>query len=97
MIFSLVSIYDKKLDAYSNVQTMKYDLKDLRELYTRDFKSVYATEKELNYIGKAVVILGQFDDSTADIKLERKLILDFDDLKSSLENIKVGEVNVPKN
>lgn len=97
MIFSLVSIYDKKLDAYSNVQTLKYDLKELKELYVRDFKGIYLTDKEPLYVGKVVIYLGSFDDSKADIHLDRKLVLDFDDLKASLDNIKkVGENDVSK-
>lgn len=97
MIFSLITIYDKKLDAYSNVQTMKYDLKELKELYIRDFKNVYKTEKEPMYIGKVVIYLGTFDDSHAEIELKRDLILDFDDLKDKLDKIKVGDEDVSKN
>lgn len=104
MIFSLVSIYDKKINAYSNIQQFKYDKKELQELYSRDLKASIDTDKLEMYQNKVVIYLGDFDDTTGAVVVGvQEKIIDFDEVIVSLkrhqkkDDEKVGELNVPTN
>lgn len=102
MIFSLVSIYDKKIGAYSNIQQFKYDKKELQVLYSRDLKANLDTEKLEMYKNKVVVYLGEFDDTTGAVVCGvQEKIVDFDEVIVSLKrhqkkDEEVGDERVSK-
>lgn len=104
MIFSLVSIFDKKIGAYSNIQQFKYDKKELQELYVRDLKANIDTDNLEKYQNKVVIYLGEFDDTTGSVVVGvQENIIDFDEVIISLKrhqkkDVKEeGDVNVPTN
>lgn len=104
MIFSLISIFDKKIGAYSNIQQLKYDKKELQELYLRDLKGNIDTEQLEKYQNKVVIFLGEFDDTSGAVVIGvQEPIIDFDEVLISLKRHQKkdlkeeGEVNVPAN